>query len=155
MGTSGWLRWAAQCGYCSLGNCNVLLNRPGARSNGTDDASVQHDGYATAEDDNFAGITFVNTEKRLTRLRQARDIRGRFIEDSGRHRLIDGKVDAADECAILAYEGHQVAAGIDHCNVVSDPQARGLRLRGRQHALRIFERKTGVCPWHVASPQYR
>src|SRR5215469_6670984 len=67
MGTSGWLRWAAKCGYCSLGNCNVLLNGSGARSNGTDDASVQHDGYAAAEDDNFAGITFLNTEKRLTR----------------------------------------------------------------------------------------
>src|SRR5215471_9250720 len=92
--------------FCSLGNCNVLLNGPGARSNGTDDASVQHDGYAAAEDDNFAGITFLNTKQWLTRLRQACQIRGRFIEDSGRHRLVDGKVDAADEGAILAYEGH-------------------------------------------------
>src|SRR5215471_3228816 len=130
MRASGWLRWAAKCGYCSLGNCNVLLNGSGARSNGTDDASVQHDGYAAAKDDNLASVTFLNTKQRLTRLRQAREIRGRLIEDPRRHRLIDGKVDAADECAILAYEGHQVAATIDHCNVVSDPQARGLRLSG-------------------------
>jgi hypothetical protein len=127
---SGWLRWAAKFGYCSLGNCNVLLNGSGARSYGADDAPIQHDGYATPEDDNLTRITFVNSEKWLPRLRQAREIRGRFIEDSGRHRLIDGKVDASDEGAILAYEGHQVAASIDHCNVVSDPQARGLRLSG-------------------------
>ena len=26
--------------------------------------------------------------------------------------VMDGKVDAADQCAILAYEGHQVAASM-------------------------------------------
>jgi len=96
----------AKCGYCSLGNCNVLLNGSGARSDSADDAPVEHDGYAAAEDDNFAGITLLNTEQWLTRLRQVCQIRGRFIEDSGCHRLIDGKVDAANECAILAYEGY-------------------------------------------------
>ena len=65
MGTSGWLRWAAKCSYCSLGNRNVLLNGPGARSDGADYASIDHDGYATAEDDNFAGIAFLNAEERL------------------------------------------------------------------------------------------
>src|SRR5215813_13546953 len=103
---SGWLCWATKRGYRSLGNCDVLLNGSGARSYGADDAPVEHDGYAAAEDDNFAGITFLNTEQWLPRLRQARQIRGRFIEDSGRYRLIDGKVDTADEGAILAYEGH-------------------------------------------------
>jgi hypothetical protein len=62
----------------------------GARSYGTDDAPIEHDGYAAAEDNNFAGITFLNAEQWLARLRQACQIRGRFIEDSGRHRLIDG-----------------------------------------------------------------
>src|SRR5262249_46721238 len=128
--SSGWLRWAAKCGNCRLGNRNVLLNGSGARSYGTDDAPVEHDGYAAAEDDNLAGITFLNTEQWLTRLRQACQIRGRLIEDSGRYRLIDGKVDTANEGAILAYEGHQVAASIDHSNVVSDPQARCLCLSG-------------------------
>jgi len=66
---SGWLRWAAKSGYCSLGNCNVLLNGSGARSDGADNAPVEHDGYAATEDDNFAGITFLNTEKWLPRLR--------------------------------------------------------------------------------------
>jgi hypothetical protein len=84
-------------GYCSLGDCNVLLNGAGARSDSPDDAPVEHDGYAATEDDNFAGITFLNTEQWLTRLRQTCEIRGRFIEDSGRHRLIKRKVDAADE----------------------------------------------------------
>src|SRR5215469_2712313 len=120
--SSGWLRWAAKCGYCSLGNCDVLLNVSGARSDGTDDAPFEHDGYAAPEDDNFAGIALLNTEQRLTRLRQACQIRGRFIEDSGRHRLVDGKVDAADECAVLAYEGHQVAASIDYRDIVAIPK---------------------------------
>src|SRR5262245_29144857 len=61
-----------KCGYCSLCNFNVLLNGPGARSNGADYASVEHDGYAAAEDDYFAGITFLNAKQRLPRLRQAR-----------------------------------------------------------------------------------
>jgi len=43
-------------------------------------------------------------------------------------RLRDGKVDAADERAILAYEGHEVATSIDNRDIVGDPQARGLRL---------------------------
>src|SRR5215472_6017538 len=98
---SGWLRWAAKCGYCSLGNCNVLLNGSGARSDSADDAPVKHDGYAAPENDNFAGITFLNTEQWLTRLRQARQIRGRFIEDSGRHRLIDSKVNAGSPLSYI------------------------------------------------------
>src|SRR5215469_3324833 len=105
--SSGWLRWATKRRYRSLGNCDVLLNGSSARPDGADDVPVEHDGHAAPEDDNFAGITFLNTEQWLTRLRQACQIGGRFIEDSGRHRLIDGKVDAANECAILAYEGHQ------------------------------------------------
>ena len=100
------MRWEPNCGNCSLGNRNVLLNGSGARSYGTDDAPVEHDGYSAAEDDNFAGITLLNTEQWLTWLRQACQIRGRFIGDSSRYRLIDGKVDTADEGAILAYEGH-------------------------------------------------
>jgi hypothetical protein len=42
-----------------------LLNGSCARSDGADYASIDHDGYATAEDDNFAGIAFLNAEERL------------------------------------------------------------------------------------------
>jgi hypothetical protein len=78
----------------------------GARPDGTNDAPVEHDGYAAAEDDNFAGVTFLNTEQWLTRLPQACQIRGRSIEDSVCYRLINGKVDTAGERAILVYESH-------------------------------------------------
>jgi hypothetical protein len=75
----------------SLGNCNVLLNGFGARCYGTDDAPVEHDGNAATEDDNFADVTFRDTEEWFARLHQARQIRGRFI--SRRHCLIACKVD--------------------------------------------------------------
>src|SRR5215469_7154880 len=88
--SSGWLRWAAKCGDCSLGNCNVLLNGSGARSDSADDAPFEHDGYAAPEDDNFAGIALLNTEQRLPRLRKSREIRSRLVENSRCHRLSDG-----------------------------------------------------------------
>ena len=110
----------AERGYCGRGNRDVLLDGSGARPDGPDDAPVKDDGYAAAEDDNFAGITFLNAEKRLARLRQAGEIRGCFVEDSRCHRLIDGKVDAADEGAILAYKGQQMATSINHRDIVSD-----------------------------------
>jgi DNA-binding transcriptional LysR family regulator len=49
----------------------VLLNGPGARSDSADDAPVEHDGYAAAEDDNFA------------RLNSAVGVRGCVLADLG------------------------------------------------------------------------
>jgi hypothetical protein len=39
----------SKCGYCSLGNCNVLLNGSGARSDGADDAPVDDRIIRTAD----------------------------------------------------------------------------------------------------------
>src|SRR5262249_29668819 len=74
----------------------------GTCSNRTDDGSVQHDGYSAAEDDDLSRIAFLNAEERLSRLRESREVRGRFIEDSVCGRLVDGEADAADERAVLA-----------------------------------------------------
>src|SRR5215471_18176836 len=71
-----------KCSDSGLCNRNVLFNRAG-------DVSVQHDGYSAAEDDDLSRIAFLNAEERLSRLRESREVRGRFIEDSGCGRLID------------------------------------------------------------------
>src|SRR5215468_3822202 len=47
-----------------------------------------------------------------------------------------------------------MTTGIDHGDAVRDAEACGLGLGCRQHLLCVFERKTGECSWHVASPQY-
>src|SRR5215471_18206970 len=94
-----------KCSDSGLCNRNVLFNRAGACSDCTDDSSVQNDRYSTAEDDDLSRVAFLNAEERLSRLRQGREVRGRFIEDSCCGRLVDGEVDAADERAVLAYEG--------------------------------------------------
>src|SRR5215813_6781582 len=88
-----------KCSDSGLCNRNVLFNRAGTCSNRTDDGSVQHDGYSAAEDDDLSRIAFLNAEERLSPLRESREVRGRFIEDSGCGRLVDGEVDAADERA--------------------------------------------------------
>ena len=95
-----------KCSDSRLCDRNVLLNTAGTCSDRTDDGSVQNDGYSAAEDDDLSRIALLNAEKRLSRLRESREVRGRFIEDSGCGRLVDGEVDAADERAVLAYEGH-------------------------------------------------
>src|SRR5262249_30887558 len=112
-----------QSGQCSLGNGNVLLNRPRTCSHGTDNTSARNNRDAATEDDDFAGIAFLNTEKWLSRLRKRRHIRGSFVENSRGYGLVDGKVDAPDERAILAQEGHQVATSIDDRDIISDPKA--------------------------------
>jgi hypothetical protein len=124
---------------CRFGDSNVLLNGPGARANGADYASLEYDGYASAKDDEFGATTFMNAEQRLARLRQTRQVMGCPFENSRRYGLIDRKLDAADKRAVLSYEGQQVATGIDHRHAVSDTQARGLCLGGRQYSLCIFE----------------
>src|SRR5262245_43746650 len=51
-----------KCSDSGLCNRNVLFNRAGTCSNRTDDGSVQHDGYSTAEDDDLSRIAFLNAE---------------------------------------------------------------------------------------------
>jgi hypothetical protein len=75
--------------------------------------------------------------------------RGWFIEDSRRHRLFDSEVDAADKRTIPAHERHQVGTSIDDSDIVRNPKARSLCLRGKQHPLRVFERKGIVWSWHI------
>src|SRR5262247_1574564 len=86
-----------KCSDSRFCNRNVLFNGAGTCSDRTDDGSVQSDGYAAAEDDDLSRVAFVNPEERFSRLRESREVRGRFIKDSGCGRLVDGEVDAADE----------------------------------------------------------
>src|SRR5215469_16390961 len=90
---------------CGLGNCNVLLHSPGAGTDSPHNVSVSHDGDTTSKDHDLTGIAFLNSEKRVPRLSEFRQIRSRFIEDSCCHSFINGEIDAADECAILAQKG--------------------------------------------------
>ena len=122
-----------QCSDSRLCNRDVLFNGAGACSDRTDDGSVQDDGYSAAEDDDLSRVAFLNAEERPSGLRKSREVRGRFIEDSGCDRLVDGEVDAADERAVLAQECHQVTAGIDHGDAVGNAQTCGLGLGCRQH----------------------
>src|SRR5262249_44012171 len=85
-----------------LGNRNVLFNSAGTCSDRTHDGSVQNDGHSATEDDDLSRVAFLNAEERLSRLRESREVRGRFVEDSRCGRLVDGEVDAADERAVLA-----------------------------------------------------
>src|SRR5262245_22863591 len=102
----GRLCLVTKCSDSRLCNRYVLFNSAGTCSDRTDDGSVQNDGHSAAEDDDLSRVTFLNTKEWLSRLREPREVRGRFIEDSCCGRLVDGEVDAADERAVLAYEGH-------------------------------------------------
>ena len=82
-------------GNRSLSNRDVLLNSPRACAYGADNASIQRDRYAASEDDDLAGIGFLNAVKGTARLRQLSQIRGCFVEDARCHRFVDGKVDTS------------------------------------------------------------
>jgi len=84
------------------GGAPELFNGAGTCSDRTDDGSVQNDGNSAAEDDDLSRVAFLNAEERPSRLRESREVRGRFIEDFGCGRLVDGEVDAADQRAVLA-----------------------------------------------------
>src|SRR5262249_45803103 len=102
----GRLCLVTKCSDSRLCNRNVLFNSAGTCSDRTDDGSVQNDGYSAAEDDHLSRVALLNAEKRLSRLRESREVGGGFIEDSGGGRLVHGEVDAADERAVLTHEGH-------------------------------------------------
>ena len=57
-------------GNRGLSNRDVLLNGPRACAYGADNASIQRDRYAASEDDDLAGIGFLNAVKGTARLRQ-------------------------------------------------------------------------------------
>src|SRR5262245_29246603 len=82
--------WMTECGDCRFCHRDVLFNGAGAGSDRTDNRSVQNDGHSAAEDDDLSGVGFLNAEERFSRLREAREVCGRFIEDSGRGRFVDG-----------------------------------------------------------------
>jgi hypothetical protein len=50
--------------------------------------TIQRDWYAASEDDDLAGIGFLNAVKRTARLRQLSQIRGCFVEDARCHRFV-------------------------------------------------------------------
>src|SRR5262245_4118992 len=100
------MRLVTKCSDSRLGNRNVPFNGAGTCSDRTHDGSVQNDGYSAAENDDLSCVGLLNAEERLSRLRESREIRGPFVEDSGCGRLVDGEVDAADERAVLAQEAH-------------------------------------------------
>ena len=89
-----------KCSDSRLGNRNILFNGAGACSDRTHDGSVQNDGYSAAENDDLSRVTLLNAEERLSRLRESRELRGPFVEDSCCGRLVDGEVDAADKRAV-------------------------------------------------------
>src|SRR5262245_56844849 len=112
-----------QGGNRSRRNGNVLFNHPRAGSHGSDNVSAKHDRNAATEDNYFSGIAFLNAEKRFTWLREPGQSSRWFIEDSCRNCLIDCEIDAADKRTILTHEGHQMAASIDHRDIVRNSQA--------------------------------
>jgi len=68
-----WMIVLANQGGCrSLRDSNVLLNGSCAGSYSPDNVSTEHDGNAPTEDYNFSGITFLNAEEWLARLREPR-----------------------------------------------------------------------------------
>src|SRR5262245_19283738 len=93
------LRLVTKCSDSCLCNRIVSFNGAGTCPDCTDDGPVQNDGYSAAEDDDLSRVAFLNAEERLSRLRESREVCGRFIEDSGCSRLVDGEVDAPDERA--------------------------------------------------------
>src|SRR5262249_49576959 len=98
----GRLCLVTKCSDSRLCNRNVLFNGAGTCSDRIDDCLGQFDGYTDDEADDLSRVVFLNAEERLSRLRESREVRARFIEDSGCGRLVDGEVDAADERAVLA-----------------------------------------------------
>src|SRR5262249_20188087 len=98
----GQLCVATKSSDSRLCNRTVLFNGAGTCSDRTDDGSVQNDGDSAAEDDDLSRVALLNAEERLSRLRESREVRGPFIEESGCDRLVDGEIDAADERAVLA-----------------------------------------------------
>src|SRR6516165_2275887 len=112
-------RWPqSKPSYRSLGDGYVLFDGPGACSHCADDASVQRDRNAAAENDDLAGVRLLDAVEGSAGLRQAGQIGGLFVEDPRRRRLIDGKVDASDKRAVLARKRQQMAAGIDYGDVI-------------------------------------
>src|SRR5262249_8730185 len=96
-GSEPGFRTGSKCSDSRLGNRNILFNGAGACSDRTHDGSVQNDGHSAAENDDLSRVALLDAEERLSRLRESRELRGPFIEDSGCGRLVDGEVDAADE----------------------------------------------------------
>ena len=108
-------------GYRRLGDGYILLDGPRTCSHGADDASVQRDRDAAAEDDDLADVGFLDAIKGSAGLRHASQIGGRFVEDSRGRRFVDGKVDASDERSVLTDEGQQMASGIDDADIITFP----------------------------------
>src|SRR6516165_5650164 len=82
---------------------DILFDRSGTRSNRTHDVAVDPDRQAATEDHDLAVIALLDPEKRRAGLRHLRQVRGALVEDSRRHSLADGEIDASDQSAVLAH----------------------------------------------------
>jgi len=110
----------SQGSNCCLGDRDVLLDGAGAGTDGSYDVSSRHDGDTAAEYDDLACIAFLDTKKRLARLRERCEFGRGLVEKSRGHGFVDRKINAADQRAILTYERHQVSTGVNNGDVVGD-----------------------------------
>ena len=116
----------AQRGCTCLSHSNVLIDSAGTGTDGANDVSVEHDGNTTAEDDYLALVALLDTEQRLAGLSERGQVGRRLVEDPCGRCLVDCKIDAAYQRAVLSQESQQVTTGIDNGNVIGDAQALSL-----------------------------
>ena len=106
-------------------------------ADGADDRGADHDRHAATEDHDLAVVGLLDAVERRARLRHGCEVRGALVEDARRDRLADGKLDTADQGAVLSGKRQQRAAGVDDCDIVGNPQARGPGFAGGQHSLGV------------------
>src|SRR5215468_7512634 len=97
---------------------DILLDRSRARSDRAHDVAADPDRQAATEDHDLAVIALLDPEERRAGLRQRRQIGGRLVEYSRRHRLANGEIDASDQGAVLTCESNERSSGIDDGDVV-------------------------------------
>src|SRR5262249_10385282 len=97
------------------------FDRPRARADRSNDRAADQDRQTAAENHDLATIALLDAEERRAWLRHSCEVRGALIEKPRRDRLTDGKVYAADQCAVLSCKGHKRAAGIDDSDIVAMP----------------------------------
>jgi hypothetical protein len=107
-------------------NCDILLNGAGAGAYRTNDRAVAVNRYPTAKDDDFSGMSLLDTKEWFFWLSKVRQIRARMVEYAGGERLVDGEFDGADRRAILSQEGYEMPTYVNHRDAVRDTKGYGL-----------------------------
>src|SRR5215470_15576848 len=96
---------------------DILLDRPRARADRSNDRAADQDRQTAAEDHDLATIALLDAEERRAWLSHLCEVRGALVENPRRDRLIDGKVYASDQGAVLPCKSDERAAGIDDSDV--------------------------------------